>query len=606
MLTAIAWRNLWRNKRRTALSLAAVAFPLSLVQCMSGMMHGMADRLVEAVTETQVGHIQVHQTGYRSSRGRWRTVADADRALETVRGVEGIEAVTGRIYGVAHASLVRGADEEVRSGGGEDIASPVVAVLGVDPRSEILVTDMEERVVEGHWLEGETDVLIGHTLARTSGAQIGDAFLPTVVDASGATRGPWAVSDQVPRIVGIVRSGLEEIDRRMVILPRAYLAGLVHMEGEVHEIAIRAESHDDLASLVAAIEADLEETRRTAQGDVLPATSPLAVESEGQGQHSDASAEAEEQQSDASSPAPVSMRLVGVGVDPDVEPVQETEENNLQGRFLSRADELVLSAGAAVALSAEPGDQVAVQVPVDCGEDIDPADCPPSTETFTVAGILSDESFVDGPFALVVDSVVSTNIVALAPSVAADLEGEDAQRVTAALLALRGETNQTDEVLAWYDIVPMAKQMKDYMDVFIFVLVFIIYIAVFLIISSTILMATIERTREFGLMGALGMHKIRVVAMVLTESALLALVGIVVGLALGLAVESYFVANGMQFGQEPVDMSGITIDPTIWPRIVIGDVIGSSILVFLMTTSAGLIPAIRASLLQPTNALRAE
>ena len=50
MLTSIAWRNLWRNPRRTILSLVAVSLPLALVQCMSGMMHGMSDRLVETVT----------------------------------------------------------------------------------------------------------------------------------------------------------------------------------------------------------------------------------------------------------------------------------------------------------------------------------------------------------------------------------------------------------------------------------------------------------------------------------------------------------------------------------------------------------------------------
>jgi len=247
-----------------------------------------------------------------------------------------------------------------------------------------------------------------------------------------------------------------------------------------------------------------------------------------------------------------------------------------------------------------------VQVPVDCGEDVDPNDCPPSAETFVVAGLLSNEAIVEGPFGLVADSVVTSIIAALAPAVASRLEGQDAERAASALHALRGETTKTDEVTAWYDLVPAAKQMMDMMDSYIVVLVVIIYTAVFLIIMATILMATLERTREFGVMGALGMHRRRVVSLVLSESALIAVLGIVVGLALGLSAESYFVAHGMRFGEESMDFSGITIDPTIWPRIVVRDVVSSSICVFVMTTLAGLVPAVRASLLRPTEALRAE
>lgn len=612
MLAAIAWRNLWRNPRRTILSLVAISLPLSLVQCMSGMMHGMGDRLVDAVTETQVGHIQIHQEGYRSHRGRWRTVPDAELALETVRGVAGIEAATGRIYGIAHASFVRGTDAEIRAGGGEDLASPVVALIGVDPLAEASVTDMEDRVSEGRWLEGEADVLIGHALAQSKGLQIGDAFLPTAVDSSGAMRGPWAVSDRVPRIVGIMRTGVNEIDRRMVLLPRRYLAALARMEGEVHEIAIRAEEHDDLESLVTDIEGALETARAEAQSvATIPATVALAWEIEGaEGAEGAERAEGEEgaEESDGGSAAISRLRLVGVTIDTDAEPDTPSEDRRLRGRFLSRADEIVLSAEAAAALSVSPGGEVTVLVPVDCGEDVQPADCPPSAERFSVSGVLVDNELLQGPHGLVAASVVTDNILALSPSAASELTGDDADRVGAGVASLRGSASQADEVLAWYDIVPAAKQMMDMMDAMIVILVVIIYMAVFLIIMATILMATLERTHEIGVMAALGMRGRRVVAMVLTESALLSVVGIAIGLALGLSVESYFVAYGMHFGtmEEGMDFSGITIDPVLWPRIVLEDVVSSSITVFVMTTLAGLVPAIRAARLNVIEALREE
>ena len=135
---------------------------------------------------------------------------------------------------------------------------------------------------------------------------------------------------------------------------------------------------------------------------------------------------------DAMAPTTADVRLVGVSVDPESEPVQGSADNNLRGRFLSLADEVVLSASAASALSVGPGDRVQVLVPVNCDEDIPAAECPPSVETFSVVGVLSNESVVPGPYALLAENVVSSNIVAMAPEVASNLEGEAARRTAAA------------------------------------------------------------------------------------------------------------------------------------------------------------------------------
>jgi ABC-type antimicrobial peptide transport system permease subunit len=64
----------------------------------------------------------------------------------------------------------------------------------------------------------------------------------------------------------------------------------------------------------------------------------------------------------------------------------------------------------------------------------------------------------------------------------------------------------------------------------------------------------------------------------------------------------------MQFGtlEEGFDYGGVVFDSVLWPRIVIADAVSSSIVVFVMTTLAGLIPAIRAARLSPTEALREE
>ena len=277
MLVAIAWRNLWRNPRRTLITVAAVAGGLASMLAMYAMVRAMGDRLLEGMTGS-MGHVQIHREGYGTGRSSSRTVDDAELVLAAARGTEGVAEAAGRVFGFAHASIVRGSDEEIRLGGGQDVASPVVSLLGVDPEAEGRVTDLPRRVVEGRWLEGGAEVVVGAGLARRHGIALGDALLPTAVDTSGAMRGPWAVSDRPPRVVGVLRSGVEALDGRMVLLPRVYLAELLRMEDRVHEVAVRASDPERLDPLVGAIETSLARARAEVAGSLaVLASSPLVV-----------------------------------------------------------------------------------------------------------------------------------------------------------------------------------------------------------------------------------------------------------------------------------------------------------------------------------------
>jgi hypothetical protein len=145
MLFAMAWRN----PRRTLLTLGAVAGGLGLMIAMYGMTRAMGDRLIEGLTGSFMGHVQLHREGYREKRSATSSVPGASVALKAIRETPGVAAAAGRVYGFAHASFVRGDDDEVRHGGGQDVASPVVALLGLEPE----VTNLSEHMVEGSWLE---------------------------------------------------------------------------------------------------------------------------------------------------------------------------------------------------------------------------------------------------------------------------------------------------------------------------------------------------------------------------------------------------------------------------------------------------------------------
>ena len=594
MLVAMAWRNLWRNPRRTLLTLAAVAGGLAAMLAQYGLTRAIGDRLIEGLTGSYLGHVQIHREGYREKRSSTRTVRGARAVLEAVRGTAGIAGASGRVYGFAHATFVRGRDAEVRRGGGRDVASPVVALLGIEPDHESDVTDIATRVVQGRWIEGETDVVIGQGVATRHELQVGDAFLPTAVDSTGAVRGPWAVSDRVPRVVGIARTGIQPIDDQMVLMSLSYLAELLRMDDEVHEVAIKAERPRELEPLVGAITASVARARdRTRHDEALPATRPLRITSV---VADDTAAEA---------------RLVGVDVTCSRNGTSPRSPAIAAGRFLERAEDIVLSQRLATAAGVVPGAAVTVSVPVACGPDVPAAECPPSDEPFVVAGILSSDEVLSGGAALVLAPVLSDNIAALAPEVMAPLTDDERRSIMPVLERVRGEVSAEDEVLAWTEIAPEMEDMLRMMDVGPLIFLIIFYIAVMLGIVNTMLMATFERTRELGLMKALGMRPRRVVALVMTESAMLAAVGVLIGLLIGSGIFTYWSFHGMDLGvfmgeRQTFDMSGVTFDPVLWPRVTAFDVLASSLTVATMTTLAGLWPAIRASRLHPTEALRYE
>jgi ABC-type lipoprotein release transport system permease subunit len=300
-----------------------------------------------------------------------------------------------------------------------------------------------------------------------------------------------------------------------------------------------------------------------------------------------------------------------VGAEPRDAAVDRREGTAPAGRYISRADEAVLSSGAAAALGVAPGDRILVSVPVDCGTGVVAADCPPADEPFVVAGVVHENAFLGGLFAVVSNQVLSGNVAALSPGTVAQLG--DAERPTFAALTarLRGEGGAPDEVLPWMDLAPEVAQYLAMLDVMPVIFFVIIFFAVALGIINTMLMATFERTRELGLMRALGMGSSKVVAMVLWESVLLAVAGIAAGLAMGIPLLAYWETHGMHVGalmteEQSFDFNGITIDPTLWPRVGLGRVASAVLTIGVMTALSGIWPALRAAQLHPTEALRHE
>jgi len=183
------------------------------------------------------------------------------------------------------------------------------------------------------------------------------------------------------------------------------------------------------------------------------------------------------------------------------------------------------------------------------------------------------------------------------------------------LLYDKGQTGAVQEalqssiykVLTWAEMNELIIQTEDLSKGYMTLFYLIVLGITATVIVNTLVMSVFERTREIGILAAIGMKGRRIMAMFLAESTLLAIGGILLGLALGYLASSYFAHYGFYIG-DIYGSSGtdFLINDTIYTKLTASDATSLTVLAFIVTLAAGLFPAILAARMEPVDALRAE
>ena len=160
------------------------------------------------------------------------------------------------------------------------------------------------------------------------------------------------------------------------------------------------------------------------------------------------------------------------------------------------------------------------------------------------------------------------------------------------------------KVFTWKDLNTLILDWETTANSYISILYLIILAITASVIINTLIMSVYERTREIGILSAIGMRGGRIMGLFLVESALLAAGGVLMGVVLGLMSVFLFNIKGFYIGN--MGLTGFMVANTIFAKLTLSSVINLSILTFIVTILAGLYPAIMASRLQPVEALRAE
>lgn len=201
-LVFIAFRNIFRNRRRTILNLVAITVGVLVILNMSAWVRGLAQSVYQSQMDLDTAQVQLLHPDYQAEKTRLPLdlgIEHSDQILQALGQLPGLVAVTPRIDTAG----------EFTNG----VTGMYVMARGVDPAGEAKVTAIASQLSAGQWLSGPNDVVIGSGLAAKLELKVGSAFNFKPVDKYGKTNLTGGT------VVGIFNSGFKQFDDRVVFLP---------------------------------------------------------------------------------------------------------------------------------------------------------------------------------------------------------------------------------------------------------------------------------------------------------------------------------------------------------------------------------------------------
>lgn len=201
MVLALAWRSLWRHRRRTLITVTTIGLGLASVVFFVCLAEGVYHQLIEDAVRIEAGHLTLEHPDYRA----------APAVDLRVRDTAALRARAAVLPGVERTKLLVLGQGVARSG----VAAAGVAVMGIEPAAEATASPLARRIVAGAYLAGGDGawLVVGAVLAERLHLDVGSKLVLTTNDASGA------LVETLFRVRGIFRTGAEEIDGVVVQAP---------------------------------------------------------------------------------------------------------------------------------------------------------------------------------------------------------------------------------------------------------------------------------------------------------------------------------------------------------------------------------------------------
>jgi len=227
-MLSLAFRNLWRNPKRSGITLAAIAVGVWALVFVWAFIDGVNEQMIVNNIQYLTGHLKVHRRGYHEDKALALAMEAAmPGELSTI--TEGL-LVTPRVEGGALVSAAQ--------------HSATAMIFGVEPEQETRVTTLHRTLFEGRYLSGAPlELVLGDNLARELAVGVGDS-VDLVVQAADGSIG----ADRF-RLVGLFDTGIDVLDENLVILPLVSAQDLYSLWGRHTSWVLRVDNRQAVAAI---------------------------------------------------------------------------------------------------------------------------------------------------------------------------------------------------------------------------------------------------------------------------------------------------------------------------------------------------------------------
>lgn len=236
MLIQIAWRNVWRNRTRSLVIIAAVVIGLWGGIFSNAFMQGMSDQQIYSSIHTETGHLQINEPGFLLNHDMQLHIDDADSLVTDIKKIPEVQVVAAAIQLTAMASTAS--------------SSAGIMVNGIDPSAGSQVSDLSTLLTQGDYFKSDRNnqAVIGEQLAEKLKVKLHSRIILTLQTSSGD------IIYGAFKVEGIYRTHNSDFDKEMIFVHRKDLVSLINFPADAASvITVLLHKNDDTKNVAAII-----------------------------------------------------------------------------------------------------------------------------------------------------------------------------------------------------------------------------------------------------------------------------------------------------------------------------------------------------------------
>ena len=253
MYLTLAWRNIWRNKRRSFITIGSITFAVLLACIMRSMQLGSYERMIENAARFYTGYIQVHKNGFWDDKTIDNSFKYDNSLVSIIENTPGVEVAVPRVESFALAAF--------------GTKTKGAMVLGIVPEKENQLTLVKDKLVEGSYLnDDDKSVMIGQGLAEYLKMGIGD----TIVLISQGYHGANAAG--IYPVKGIMKFPVPVQNNQTIYLPLKEAQWFYNVENQLTSISLVVDKAKNVNRIVADISGQVDTDALEVMGwhDLMP------------------------------------------------------------------------------------------------------------------------------------------------------------------------------------------------------------------------------------------------------------------------------------------------------------------------------------------------